>query len=194
VAAALFRRALDHLQQLDRDGKLEGRPVFKYRHMKVLKRELAYCSLGPRVLENPSVARSQAPYVTINLLRFRAKRLAHDGRDAELVKTVESLCAFEGGDWEEQNNLARALGTCVPYLDDVRSASLPAAIRSDLRRLCIDKAVAALARAIDSGLPDSSRLDIDGELASLRESPAFGPLPARAMAKKSPSEVRYPVR
>ena len=31
-----FGRALDSLRRLDREGKLEGRPAFKYRHVKAL--------------------------------------------------------------------------------------------------------------------------------------------------------------
>ena len=56
-----FRRALDRLRRLDREGKLEGRPAFKYRHMKVLEREIAYCSAAPRILEDPTAARSSIP-------------------------------------------------------------------------------------------------------------------------------------
>ena len=48
-----FRRALDRLRRLDREGKLEGRPAFKYRHVKVLQGEIAYCSAAPRILEIP---------------------------------------------------------------------------------------------------------------------------------------------
>jgi tetratricopeptide (TPR) repeat protein len=193
-AAEIFGTALDHLHRLDREGKLEGRPAFKFRHMKVLELDLEYCSLAPRVLDEPSIVRPRPPYVTINLLRHRARQLARLGRDKELAETVEALCAFDEGDWEDQNNLARALAACVPYFNDRSSSGLPAPVRSDLRRRCVDKAVAALSRSIDSGRLDSSRLDIDGDLASLRGSPDFGPMIERARSRKVSLEVRYPVR
>src|SRR5262249_13368013 len=46
-----FSQALDRLKRLDQEGKLEGRPAFKYRHVSVLERELAYCSSAPRILD-----------------------------------------------------------------------------------------------------------------------------------------------
>ena len=79
-AEEVFRQALDRLQRLDREGKLEGRPAFKYRHMRVLKQQVSFCAAAPKVLEDPSVARSQPPDVAIRLLRFRAKRMAELGR------------------------------------------------------------------------------------------------------------------
>ena len=173
AAARLFREALDHLQQLDREGKLEGRPAFKYRHMRVLKQDLAYCILAPRVLDDRSVARVQPPYVAIKLLRLRAQTACRAGPRRRTGQTVESLCAFEDGDWEDQYNLARAIATCVPYFEDGRSSSLPPPFARDLRRRCIDRALAALARSIDGGFPDPSRLEIDGDLASIRDPPAF---------------------
>ena len=191
-ASQLFRQALDHLERLDREGKLEGRPAFKYRHMRVLKQDVAFCSAAPHVLEDPSVALSQPPHVTVNLLRLRAKKLAERGRDAELVATVESLCAIDDGDWEDRYALARAIATCVPYFDGGRSASLSPALRSELRRRCIDRAVAALARSIDLGFQDASRLELQSELDSIRESPAFQAEVERAKKQQAPLEVRIP--
>ena len=75
-----FRRALDRLRRLDREGKLEGRPAFKYRHVQALEREIAYCSAAPRILEDPTATRSTFPYVTIKLLLLRVMRLAEQSR------------------------------------------------------------------------------------------------------------------
>src|SRR5262249_20128548 len=125
VAATVFRKALDHLQQLDREGKLEGRPAFKFRHMRVLQQDLVFCTAAPRVLAELPVAGRQTPYATVNLLTLRARRLAELDRGEELAATVEALCAFDEGDWEDRYNLARALASCLPYLDDASSSVAP---------------------------------------------------------------------
>jgi tetratricopeptide (TPR) repeat protein len=155
-----FRRALDRLRRLDREGKLEGRPAFKYRHVTAIEREIAYCAAAPRVLDEPSVADSQSPSVTISLLRFRARRLAQQGHEAELAATAEALCAFEAGDHVDQYNLARTLAMCVRYFEEGQAMKLPAAVRSALRRRCIDRSVAALNRAIERGVHHTVLVEI----------------------------------
>ena len=104
-----FRRALDRLRRLDREGKLEGRPAFKVRHLNALESEIAFCAAAPRIIEDPSLAvGSQLPDVAIKLLWLRAQGMADRGRPAELIATADALCAFETDDGEEQYTLARA--------------------------------------------------------------------------------------
>ena len=101
-----FRKALDRLRRLDREGKLEGRPAFKVRHLKALEGEIAYCAAAPRIIEDPSVAvDSPLPNVAIRLLWLRARRSADQGRPAELIATVDALCAFELDDEDGQYTL-----------------------------------------------------------------------------------------
>jgi tetratricopeptide (TPR) repeat protein len=193
-AVERFGGALDRLRQLDREGKLEGRPAFKFRHMRVLQQDLAFCSAAPRVLEEIPVAGKQAPYVTVNLLRLRARRLAELRRGEELASTIEALGALDEGDWEDRYNLARALASCLPYLEGDRSAVKPAIARSELRHRCSVRALAALSRAIDLGFRNALSLEVVADFAPIRESPAFSRLVEKAKSRRVPVEVRYPVR
>jgi len=193
-AEEVFRRALDRLRQLDGEGRLEGRPAFKYRHMSVLKKQVAFCIAAPKVLEDASVDRSQPLEVAIDLLRLRAKRLAELGRHVELAATAETLCAFEDGDWEDQFHLAYALASCIPYFTNGRSTGLKGGDRSDLQQRCKDRAIAAVARAIEQGFPDPHRLEYDSDLDLLRDAPDFRELIERFKSHQTPREVRYPTR
>ncbi len=94
------------------------------------------------------------------------------------------------GDSEEQYHLATALATCVPYLENGRSTRLNGGDRLDLHQRCKDRAVAALARAIESGLSDSNRVADDSELDSIRDHPGFPALLERARSRQTPREVR----
>ena len=157
--------------------------------MRVLKEQVSFCAAAPKVIEDLSVARSQPPDVAIRLLRFRAKRMSELGRDLELVATAETLCVFEEGDSEEQYHLAAARDV-APYLENGRSTRLKGGDRLDLHRRCKDRAVAALARAIESGPSDPNRVADDSELDSIRDHPGFAALLERARSRQTPREVR----
>ena len=49
----------------------KGGPLSSIVTCKALEREIAYCSAAPRILEDPTAARSTLPYVTIKLLLLR---------------------------------------------------------------------------------------------------------------------------
>ena len=180
------RRALDRLRQLDREGKLEGRPAFKYRHVKALEREIEFCAAAPHVLEDAIAAGSQIPYVSIKLLGLRARRLADQGRLAELVATVEALSAFQEGDGEDQYILARTLAWFVPLFENDRLTGLTAPQRCDLKNRCTVGTVAALGRAFDRGFPDVFQLDAQVDLDPIRRDPGFRALVERLRARRAP--------
>jgi tetratricopeptide (TPR) repeat protein len=182
-----FRRALESLRRLDGAGKLEGRPAFKYRHVQSLEREIAYCSAAPRILENPTTARSTVPYVTIKLLLLRARRLAERSRIAEMTDTARKLCAFEDGDGSDQFTLARALATCVRYLENDPLQGLSDRERSDLKRRCTDRAVAALSRALDKGFTDLFDLNATVDMDPIRGDPGFQELVLRLKEREAPA-------
>jgi hypothetical protein len=127
-------------------------------------------------------------------VRLRAPRLAGTGRGEELATTIEALSAFDEGDWEDHYNLARALASCLPYLEDSRSAVMPAAARTELRRRCAERTLAAFSRSIDLGFRNALSLEYAADFAPIRESPAFRRLIERAKSQRVPVEVRYPVR
>ena len=184
-AGEVFRRALDRLRRLDREGKLEGRPAFKVRHVKALEHELAYCSAAPRILEDPSAVHSRFAYVTIKLLLLRVRRLAEQSRFAEMAETARELCVLEEGDSNEQYTLARALAACVRYLESDPLPGLSGRDRSDLKRRCIDRAVAALGRAIEKGFPDLFLLNVHFDMNSIREAPGFQALLLRLKERQA---------
>jgi tetratricopeptide (TPR) repeat protein len=195
-AEEIYQPALDRLLKLDSAGRLEGRPAFKYRHMRVLKEKIAFCKAAPNVVEDPSVVRSQPLDVTIGLLRLRCKRLAELGRFDDLAATAEMLRSYREGEWEEQYHLACALALCVRYFDDSRASGSSGGGRSQLRTRFADEAVAALARAVDRGFQETHThlLEVDHDLAPLRDYPGFHALVDRMKSHKTPVETRYPVR
>ena len=193
-AEEVFHRALDRLRQLDRQGKLEGRPAFKYRHMNVLEQEIAFCAAAPRILDDPSVVRSQLPIVAVDLLRLRARTLAERNRLTELAATIETLCGYEEGDWEAQYHLTRTLAHCMRYLEDGRPPGITSEAWSNLRRRCADRALAALSRAVERGYRDANQLEVENELTPIRELPGFQTLVAQMKQRPIPPDVRYPVR
>jgi tetratricopeptide (TPR) repeat protein len=181
-----LRRALDRLRRLDREGKLEGRPAFKYTHVKALEREIAYCSAAPRILEDPTAARSRFTYVTIKLCLLRVKRLAEQSRFAEMADSARTLCALEEGDGDDQYTLARALAACVGYLENDQLQRLSGRERSDLKRRCTDRAVAALGRAFDKGFADLLQLNVQVDMDPIRGDPGFQALVLRLKESQAP--------
>ena len=90
--------------------------------------------------------------MTIKLLVLRVKRLAAQSRFAEMADTARTLCTLEDGDGDDQFTLARALAICVRYLDNDRLQGLSGRDRTELKRRCTDRAVAAVSRDPGQGI------------------------------------------
>ncbi len=164
----------------------KGDLLSRYRHVQALEREIAYCSAAPRILEDPTATRSTVPYVTIKLLLLRVIRLAEQSRFAEMADTARKLCVLEDGDGNDQFTLARALATCVGYLENDRLRALSEPERSDLKRRCTDRAVAALSRALDKGFTDLFDLNATIDMDPIRGDPGFQALVLRLKERQAP--------
>ena len=103
-----------------------------------------------------------------------------------MADTARKLCAFEDGDGSDQFTLARALATCVRYLENDPLQGLSGRERSDLKRRCTDRAVAALGRALDKGFTDLFDLNATVDMDPIRGDPGFQALVLRLKERQAP--------
>jgi tetratricopeptide (TPR) repeat protein len=161
TAAEFFGRALERLLRLEREGRLEGRPTFKTQRIPELREEIANCEAAPVALEPLDAVRSRPPRVATRLLLIRAKLLAAQRRQPELLATVEALCDLDVKDPEDCITLARSRAACLTLVGTSPD-------HSSLRTLCADRALAALDRALTLGFRDAGRLEKDDDFVPLR--------------------------
>ena len=172
-------------------GSWRAGRAFKYRHMRVLKQDVALCSAAPHVLEDTSVALAQPPHVTVNLLQAAGQDGSPSGAAAPSWPRPSSRSApSTTGDWEDRYALARAIG-------DVRPVLRRRAIRlvATGRPLGTAAAAASIGRSprwlapstSDCKTPPASSIEAD--LDPIRESPAFQAEVERAKKRQAPLEV-----
>jgi tetratricopeptide (TPR) repeat protein len=166
AAVDFYGRALERLLRLERQGRLEGHPIFKTQRIPELRDEIANCEAAPIALESLDAVRSRPPRVATRLLLIRAKLLSAQRRQPELLATVEALCDLDLKDPEDCLTLARSRAVCLNLLGTSPD-------RSSLRTRCTDRALAALDRAIALGFRDADRLEKDDDLAPLRAIPGY---------------------
>jgi len=84
----------------------------------------------------------------------------------------------------------------MPYCDKRSAkASSPTTLAS-LKGKCADRAIAAMARALERGLKetDTHKLEIEEDLAAILDYPAFRALLEQIRRQRNRDQVRYPVR
>ncbi len=173
AAAARFRKALEGLTSLDREGKLLGRPRDRKQLLEAFQVEITACEAVAAVPADLDVLRSYSPKAAARLLRIHAGLLLAAGRPGELPATIDALCAVDAHDPEELFQLARALAWCAGRLDNLtRSDAAAKAFESQKTRLT-DRALAFLEKAVSAGLRHPDRLEHDAFLAPIRNRGEF---------------------
>ena len=175
-AACLFRRAREHLANLRREGRLEGRPPVQIRRHEAIEREIAFCEAAPGLLDDLDAIRSRPSADACRLLVFRARATTAQGRRPDLVAAANALCELDAETTDDLWALARSLAECIAPLEDPRWDNPPEPDLRPLRDRCADRAVSVLARAADRDSGGWQAIEGDSSLASLRHHPAYGAL------------------
>jgi tetratricopeptide (TPR) repeat protein len=172
-AAELFRRALRRLSRLEREGRLEGRPGFRYEQIPALRQEIANCEGAPVALGALDAIVAQPSRVACQLLLLRARLLTAQGRQLDVLAAAEALCGVDADTVEDLYALARSLAASISCLDDVRWPGPPAPAHQLLRQRCADRAVAALTRVSALDLEALRSMAAEPDLAPIRQHPGY---------------------
>jgi tetratricopeptide (TPR) repeat protein len=184
TAAASLRRALNGLVELDHQGKLEGRPRDRDQLLPAFQAEVAACEALATSPGDLGALKSHSTRQAARLLRIRAGVLASEGRFGELATTAGALIAMEADQAEDLYELGRSLAWCAGCLDhNIRPAERAQELET-LRQHFGDRAVAVLVRAVEHGLRDTQRLEVDVVLAPVRQHPGMRQLSERLAASK----------
>jgi eukaryotic-like serine/threonine-protein kinase len=194
TATALLQSARDGLLQLDRDGKLDGRPREKARLLPQIDAELAACQAVNASPADLQGLLSRPLRQACRLLRIRAGILSTAGEWSDFVTVADAISRMDASEAEELYELGRSLARCVDLLDHGATRPQKALDVQALRLRYRDRALAFLARAIERGLPNERRLSDDAFLIPLRQEPTFRQLTERRgvrAAYSSPTAVRF---
>jgi tetratricopeptide (TPR) repeat protein len=175
-ALALYRAALERLERLDRDGRLDGRARFRDRRRALLREEIAQCEAAPQALGDLGAVRARPPAEACALLPIRVRALLAGGQTADAYRAADALCDVRPESPADLFAQARGLAACVGLLDDTPPDTPE---RRALSLRCADRGVAALGAALDRGFNDAQPLAADEELAPLRKRPAYARLAER---------------
>jgi serine/threonine protein kinase/tetratricopeptide (TPR) repeat protein len=185
-AAGRLRPALERLRRLKREGRLEGLPVYGVEFIKSWAQDLAYFEGAARALDDLAFARSGPPGMASRLLRLRARTLSRRGDWPGFAATAEAACDLAANDLEAFKELASTCAACAEAIDAFPPGG-SAEERVALRRRCVERAVAALSRAIDLGWGDAQSLAESEDLKPIRPHSGFQALIERL---RSPGTTR----
>ncbi len=191
TAKALLQSARDGLLQLDRDGKLDGRPREKARLLPRIEGELAACQALAASPADLKALSSRSLPDACRLLRIRAGVLSVAGQWGDFVSVADAISRMDASEAEELYELGRSLARCVDLFDHGATGPQKALDVQTLRLRYRDRALAFLARAIERGLPNTRRLNDDAFLAPLRQDPLFRQLTERP-GRRQPPRVGRP--
>jgi len=110
-----------------------------------------------RATDDLDFARSQPIRLACLLLVYRAKLMASRGDKSELIATLHALCDLAANDKVSLFKVAEARFECLVALEPSRSPNLSDSERQVLERLCADRGIAAVTRAIELGYNNIGR-------------------------------------
>jgi serine/threonine protein kinase len=165
-----LRRALDGLNALDREGKLEGRRRDKEQLLPLFAEETTACVALSAVPSQPDAFRSTPAPKLYRLLRIQFGLLLAERRVNELRAVGESFCEMNASNPEDLYGLGRSLAWCAGQLDREGGPFIfPSVNLKSLRAKLAEKAVAAVEQAAKLGLRHQSRIEADGFLEPIRD-------------------------
>ncbi len=184
-AASLLRPAIERLQLLKDEGKLEGQPNY-VQYIQFWKGDLAYYEAAPLALKDLDSVRSHPSELAIKLLRLRARTLKGREDRPGLIATIEAVSRIPCHATNELIDLAAFYAECIRSLGVIQSAAPSGPDNSAVRSRCADLGLAALSRAIDHGYRDAPSLEADEVFEPLRAHRGFRPLIERIRQPASP--------
>ncbi|HEV3166333.1 MAG TPA: serine/threonine-protein kinase, partial [Isosphaeraceae bacterium] len=184
--ADLYRRALERVLRLKREGKIELSPERNWERIELLKQQLSDCQAAPIALGPLDVIQARPAAEAARLLLFRARTMAAHARPDEALSAIKALCDLKVGETDDLIEIAQSLASCIGTLAAIPAADPPSQDLLALRQLCANRAVAALASAIDRGFTDVRRLENEKAFASLSQQPGYRQLLDRLRASSPP--------
>ena len=128
-AAGHYRRALDRLEKLSHEDRLEGRPLYKIHRIKWLKADLALCEAAPTAAGRPqgsAFAVSPGKALPLVLLAWRA--MTAKAKLSETLDAASALCELRADLAEDLYLQAHDLAIAINLLGKtarwIRFASL----------------------------------------------------------------------
>jgi tetratricopeptide (TPR) repeat protein len=190
AAAELYRTALDQVNRLKNDGRLEGRHDPNV-NPRVVATELAVVEAAPRALEDVSYAVAQPAVVAARLLLLRATRPAHASKDSRrLAEAGESLLELDSKDPIDQHDLARQIAAFLTALEAAPWPTADQSRREALRGRCADRAVALLVQSADGGAARAVQTE-SALLSPLKHHPGYQALINRLQRSPVPLDRRF---
>jgi hypothetical protein len=153
------------------DGVLELERALPEAHI-LREEDMVSIQTSARATDDLEFARSQPIRLAAILLANRAKAMASRGNQSEYIATLHALCDLEADDKVSLFKLAERRADCLWALERAHLPNLPDSRRRALRRLCVDRALAAATRAVElrySNVPRAEKL-LD-TLRAMRASP-----------------------
>jgi hypothetical protein len=171
-ASSAYRRAIDNLGRIPVE-RLSAHSSNDFLRLEVLQRNLADCESAPLALGALASLQSKPTHDACRLLLTRVRLLKAMERTADTLDAVEAVCSLSADSAGDVTSLPSAIGQCAEILDNLRCTGPIEDRRTAIRRRCSDRAAALLARAIERGFADASRLETDPSLKWLHREPSF---------------------
>ena len=134
-AASLLRPAIEQLQLLKDEGKLEGQPNY-VQYIQFWKGDLAYYEAAPLALKDLDSVRSHPSELAIKLLRLRARTLKGREDRPGLIATIEAVSRIPCHATNELIDLAAFYAECIRSLGVIQSAAPSGPDNSAVRSRC----------------------------------------------------------
>jgi serine/threonine-protein kinase len=177
-ALAGFEKVLDLLARMDKDGVLKDAPAYVPRPPFV-KDMVDRTRKAIQAAGDLDYATKQGPALTQYLLFQRVLFLCNEGKAEAAVATLEKLHQAGPQTISIQFDVARGYGRCASVvLRGRKPEALNEAEKSTLSKYRT-KALEAAERCVDLGFKDLLRLEVDSDLAPLRQEEAYRKLAER---------------
>jgi serine/threonine protein kinase/tetratricopeptide (TPR) repeat protein len=184
AAARLFQRSQDLLQKLENSGKTKDQVLFK-RWQESNEHLIALCKAVEQSLNDINVALALPPARAQEVLVHRAGALADQGQHVEVAATAAKIRDLGPTKPEFLYNSACAYALAA---GSVAPGKMPDKLNKEeaaAREQYIHEAVAALTDAVDKGYKEVSQIEIDLDLAAIRNDPGYRKLLERLKSAAS---------
>jgi serine/threonine protein kinase len=164
-----YNQAQDVLRRLEARGKLADRPLNSRERLEQVQKAIVLCTESLRAVMELSFALTQPARMAHELLLARFRVLMSRARYGEAAETAETLCRLTRSDADDLYDLAR---TCLLCGTSIAPGKKPAELTREeqaIRQRCTERAVEALAQAVEQGYTDVGRLQADGAFTLIRK-------------------------
>jgi eukaryotic-like serine/threonine-protein kinase len=173
-AAALryYDKALAVVRRLDKQGRLQGAPVYLPR-APAIERQLTLCRFAQRGARDLEFVLAQPPEAAKALLVQRAQILTREGKHADAAQAAEKLRELGPNDAAVLFDVARCYALCAVGVAPGKKAGELSKEELAERGKHVARAVEALGQAVERGFRNLPRLEADSDLAGVRAEPGY---------------------